>query len=58
MSQKKTRKEHEQEINFRLVRFTDTIRCEEAAKTARHEAHEALVKAMTAALDDGFEVTP
>ena len=29
-----------------------------AQKTARHEAHEALVKAMTAALDDGFEVTP
>lgn len=55
MSQK-TRKEHEQEINFRLVRFTDTIRCEEAAKTARHEAHEALVMAMMAALDDGFEV--
>ena len=58
MSQKKTRKEHEQEINYRLARYTDAIRCEEGAKTARHEAHEALVMAMTAALDDGFEVTP
>jgi len=58
MSQKKTRKEHEQEINYRLARYADAIRCEEGAKTARHEAHEALVKAMTAALDDGFEVTP
>ena len=57
MSQK-TRKEHEQEINYRLARYADAIRCEEGAKTARHEAHEALVKAMTAALDDGFEVTP
>jgi hypothetical protein len=35
MSQKKTRKEHEQEINFRLVRFTDTIRCEEAMNNLR-----------------------
>ena len=57
MSQK-TRKEHEQEINYRLARYTDAIRCEEGAKNARHEAHEALVKAMTAALDDGCEVTP
>ena len=58
MSQKKTRKDHEQEIYYRLARYADAIRCEEGAKTARYEAHEALVKAMTAALDDGFEVTP
>ena len=57
MSQK-TRKEHEQEITFRLARLTDAIRCEESAKTARHEAHEALVMAMAAALDAGFKVKP
>jgi len=55
---KKTRKEHEQEITYRLARLTDAVRSEESAKQSRHDAHEALLVAITAALDDGFEVAP
>ena len=55
---KKTRKEHEQEITYRLARLTDAVRSEESAKQSRHDAHEALVVAITAVLDDGFEVKP
>ena len=37
MSQK-TRKEHEQEITYRLARLTDAVRSEESAKELRRKA--------------------
>lgn len=54
----KTRKEHEQEITYRMAAMEDAVRNEERAKRTRDNAHEALVVAITAALNDGFEVKP
>ena len=54
----KTRKEHEQDISYRLAAMDDAVRGEEKAKRTRENAHEALIVAITAALNDEFEVKP
>ncbi len=55
---KKTRQEHEVDLNWAMESYADAILSEQAAKEERQRAHSRLVGAITAALDFVPEVKP